>query len=62
MRQPIALELLADELELRCALGSDPAAPRPLPRFAHERTDLLKPAIVEVPGDELFVRTLDEKT
>lgn len=62
MRQPIPIELLRGELQLRHAFGNDSAAPRPLPGLANQRTHLLQPAIIEVACDELFMRTLDEKT
>jgi hypothetical protein len=62
MSEPIGLELLAHELDLRSPLWPDAATPRSHPRLAHERTHLLEPVILEVAGEELFVRTLDQQT
>jgi hypothetical protein len=62
MRLPVLSQLIATESQLRRGLGTDTAAPGPLPRFADERSDVLQLPVIEAARQKLLVRALDDQT
>ncbi len=61
MPEPVAFELLLGQGERRETLDVDEAVDGAAPAVAHERTDILDPAVAGVPAHELFVRPLDQQ-